>query len=378
MDAPATVIPGIRSPAGLPTAAKTDAVPASLITFHIAQQAAQQATRAADTAMRAAARSTAANSARLDAIMFDAHQAATEAERYARLAAEEEQAGNPATSLNFTALAIIRAVHAQRTAGVPCTAEALAALIERKRTEVEIREAARTEREHAAAYEAELRSSTGMDADNRLRLEFAKSTAREEVPSWGWSRGMLRAMEIAQAGMLYRRNGFAWHSRDPGQFSGGRRVARQRVLMLADAGFLAIGRGADRAITPTPMGETALYLAHLHPEGLHPDDRSAHEARLAAGRRRGRSREEIKSAAKRLRPLGRYLLRTFKRPVTLAEQNVRAAEEAEQTWETEGGALSCEPHRPRPPRRAMPRQLSFAAGGHPQAGAPRPESARAP
>ncbi|MFE1189930.1 hypothetical protein [[Kitasatospora] papulosa] len=281
--------------------------------------------------MRAAARSTAANSARLDTIMFEAHRAATDAERYARLAAEEERAGNPATGRNFTALAIARAVDAQRTAGVPCTAKALAALIERRRTEAEIQKEARAEREREAAYEAEQRATTGMDADNRVRLWVAKSTAQQEVPSWGWSRGMLRAMEVAQAGKLYRRDGYAWQSRDPGQFTGGRKVARERVLMLANAGFLAVGREADRAITLTPMGETALYLARLHPDGLHPDDRTAHQARLAAGRRRGASREEVKGAARRLRPLDRHFLRSFKRPVTLAEQNARAAMVAEQT-----------------------------------------------
>ncbi|SCF87354.1 hypothetical protein GA0115259_1039910 [Streptomyces sp. MnatMP-M17] len=372
MHAPPTVTPGIRSSADAPTASTPAEVPGCPAT-RIAQQAAREATRAADTAMRAAARSTAANSARLDTIMFEAHQAATDAERYARLAAEEERAGNPATGRNFTALAIARAVDAQRTAGVPCTAEALAALIERQRTEAEIQEEARAERERDAAYEAEQRATTGMDADNRVRLEVAKSTARQEVPSWGWSQGMLRAMEAAQARKLYRRDGYAWQSRDPGQFTGGRRVARERVLMLASAGFLAVGRGADRAITMTPMGETALYLAQLHPDGLHPDDRTAHQARLAAGRRRGRSRDEVKAAARRLRPLDRHFLRSFKRPVTLAEQNARAALEAEQTWESDGGAI-CEPRRPQPPNRAVSRQLSFSLRHQPSADAPRPET----
>lgn len=375
MDAPTTMIPGIRPANGTPITPKPATVPGepadSLTVSHIAQQA----TRAADTAMRAAARSTVANSARFESIMFAAHQAATDAQRYARIAAEEEQAGNPATGRNFTARAIASAVQAQRMAEVPCTVEALAALIESKLTEAESREVARAERERAAAYEAELRAATGMDADNRLRLEVARSTAREEVPKLGWSRGMVRTMEIAHAGRLYRRDGFAWGSGRRGQFTGGRRVARERVLMLANAGFLAIGRGADRAITPTPMGETALYLTHLHSEGVHPDDRTAHQARLAASRGRGRSRDETKAAAKRLRPLERYFLRTFKRPVTLAEQNARATIAADQTWETEGGALTCEP---RSPRGAAPLQLSFTLGDHPLAEAPQLESARAP
>lgn len=387
MGTPASVTPSTCLAAGAPVAPNPLAVPGQsgpLTVSHIAKQAAEQATRAADAAMRAAARSTAANSARRDDIMFAAHQAATDAERYARMAAEEEQAGNHATGRNLTARAVASAVQAQRAAGVPCTAEALAALIERRRTEAEIREAERERRERAAAYEAEMRAATGMDADNRLRQEIVRSTARDEVPKLGWSRGMVRAMEIALAGRLYRRDGFAWASGSPGQFTGGRRVARERVLMLANAGFLAIGRGADRAITATPMGEVALYLAHLHPEGVHADDKSAQEARLVASRKRGRSRDEVKAAAKRLPPLERYVLRTFKRPETLAAQSAKAAVEAEQIWETDGGALApCELRGPQSPGgsrgggRAAPVQLSFFGGRH-SARPPGPATARAP
>ncbi|MFJ3182600.1 hypothetical protein ACIPJN_30000 [Streptomyces sp. NPDC086796] len=344
---------------------------------HIAGQAAKQAVFAADTAMHAAARSTAASS-RLDSVMFAAHKAATEAEHFARLAAEEEQAGNQATSRNLAARAIGYAVSAQQAAGVPCTAQKLAVLVERRRTEAELQEAARAEQERAAAYEAELRASTGMDAENRLLLEIAKYEARDEVPGLGWGRGMVRAMEFALAGRLYRRDGFAWASGSAGLFTGGRRVARERVLMLARAGFLAVGRGSDRSITITAMGEVALYLARLHPEGIHADDRTAHSARLLANRRRGRRSDDVKAAAMTLPPLDRYFLRSFKRPVTLAEQAARAALEAEQTWESEGGALTRGPCTPRLPLRVRPLQLSLPLGNHPSAAPAMSASPRAP
>ncbi|MFJ2218210.1 hypothetical protein ACIQVO_38430 [Streptomyces sp. NPDC101062] len=314
-----------------------------------------------------------ANSRRLDSIMFAAHGAAAEAERFARLAAEEELAGNRATSRSLTARAIENAAKTQQTAGVPCTAQELAVLIERRRTQEELREAAQAEKEWAAAYEAELQAQTGMDAENRLLLERAKDKARDEVPELGWSRGMVRAMEIAQAGRLYRRDGFAWDSGSPGRFTGGRRVARDRVLMLARAGFLAVGRKADRAITITPMGDIALYLVRLHPEGVHADDRAAHTARLAANQKRGRRRDDIKAAAKSLRPLDRYILKSFKLPVTLAEQTARAAIESEQTWESEGGALTREPRRPRPLSGPRSLQLHLPLGSlreHPSTARP--------
>ncbi|WP_217231394.1 hypothetical protein [Streptomyces anulatus] len=327
----------------------------------IAEQAAEQAVLAADAAMRMAARGATTGSG-LDSTTSAAHEAAVEAERFARLAAEEERAGNRATSRNLTARAIEIAVKAQQTAGVPCTAQELAALIERRRAPQELLEAERAEKERAAAYEDELRAETGMDAENRLRLEIAKYTARDEVPKLGWSRGMVRAMEIAQAGRLYRRDGSAWDGGSPGRFTGGRRVARERVLMLARASFLTVGHKGTRAITTTPTGDIALYLVRLHPEGVHADDRTAHAARLAANRKRERRSDDVKAAARSLRPLDRYVLRSFEQPVTLAEQAARSAVEAEQTWESEGGALAPESCNTRPPGGLRSLQLSLPLG----------------
>lgn len=305
----------------------------------VAQQAAALAVQAADTAMHAVIRSTAANSSRLDSIMFAAHEAATEAERFARMAVTDAQTGEQGTCHAFAVRAIAYAAQAQQMVGVDRSAAALTKQIERARTEEDRREAERAERESAAVYEAEMRAKTGMDADNRLRLEIARLNAEEVVPTMGWSTGMVRAMEIAQAGRLYRRDGFMRDGGVPGRWTGGRRVSRERVRMLAAAGFLVIGRGEDRKITPTPMGEAALYLAHLHPQGVHPDDKSAHAARLAACRSRWRRRDETKAAARKLPPLDRFTLRRVKRPVTLAEQEARAAGQASQTWEDDGGAI---------------------------------------
>ncbi|WP_158718300.1 DUF6884 domain-containing protein [Streptomyces albus] len=303
--------------------------------LRVAERAAALAVQAADAAMHAVAHSRGRDTSRLDAVMFAAHEAANDAERYARMAAEDAAAGQARTVRAFAARAVTCAVDAQRTAGVEESAAELSALLERQRTAAEQEEAERERRERDARIEAELRAETGMDAENRVRLELATLTAAEKVPALGWSVGMVRAMEVAEAGRLVQRDGFAWDGR--------RKVARHRVLALANAGFLRIGRGADRRITPTPMGSLALYLARLAPEHVHPDDKSAYEARMAAvGRRRGMSKEDRKRAAHRLPPLDPHLVRRFVRPVTLAEQEAlaaREAEAAEHVWEDEGGAV---------------------------------------
>ncbi|MEU2086844.1 DUF6884 domain-containing protein [Streptomyces albus] len=310
-------------------------VPTTPTCLQLAERAAALAVQAADAAMHAVARSRGRDTSRLDAVMLAAHEAANDAERYARMAAEDAAAGQARTVRAFAARAVTCAVDAQRAAGVEESAAELSALLERQRTAAEQEEAERERREWDARIEAELRAETGMDAENRVRLELATLTAAEKVPALGWSVGMVRAMEVAEAGRLVRRDGFAWDGR--------RKVARHRVLALANAGFLAIGRGADRRITPTLMGSLALYLARLAPEHVHPDDKSAYEARMAAvGRRRGMSKEDRKRAARRLPPLDPHLVRRFVRPVTLAEQEAlaaREAEAAEQVWEDEGGAV---------------------------------------
>ncbi|WP_338059637.1 XF1762 family protein [Streptomyces nanshensis] len=303
--------------------------------LQVAKQASVLAARAADEAMYAAARSRAGETARLDAVMLAAHEQATEAERLARLAAKNAGIGDGSTARALALRAVSHAALAQQTAGIEETAAELATSLVRQRSALE----RRAERDAAAETEAELRAATGMDEHNRVQLDVARSTAVDAVPALGWSRGHLRAMEAADAGRLYRRDGRAWDGGTPGRWDGGRPVARERVLMLASAGFLAICRGKDRRIIVTPMGSLALYLARLYPDGVFADDKAAYAARLAACRRPWSRKDELKEAARRLRPLDEHTLRTFTWPVTIAEQEAQAAELAHGAWEDDGGAV---------------------------------------
>ncbi|WP_431985262.1 hypothetical protein [Streptomyces qinglanensis] len=117
-----------------------------------------------------------------------------------------------------------------------------------------------------------------MDAGNRVRLEVARSKAARVVPALGWTTGMVRAVQTAAAGRLTHHDGACWHGR--------RRVARHRVQMLTNGGFLTTAAVEDSRLAVTPAGELALYLARLAPEHVHPDDASAYAARLRAVSRR--------------------------------------------------------------------------------------------
>ncbi|MEV0778889.1 hypothetical protein [Streptomyces sp. NPDC050428] len=303
--------------------------PAASTLVQVARRAAVLAVEAADTAMEAVCRSRKGNTGPLEEVMRAAHEAATEAERYAGLAAQDAALGQERALRGFAARAIECARRAQDVAGVEGTAAALAGLVERKLTAAEQAAAERAAREQAAVIEAEMRAETGRDEENRLRLVLARLTAEEEVPKLGWSSGMVSLMEQAAAGLLRSRDGAVWNGR--------RRVSRERTLMLARAGFLAGADDRDRPVGVTPAGEVALHLARLHPVGIHADDRAAYDARLAASRRRGRSSDDTKAAARRLPALGLRVVRRFVRPVTLAEQEARARQEAADTWEDEGG-----------------------------------------
>lgn len=314
---------------------------------HVAHQAAQLAVQAADEAMHAAARASVDRAARLEERMHAAHAEATEAERHAHSAAQSAQDGQTETVRGLARRAVCRAVSAQQKAGVECSAHGLLPRLERAFSAAERRDAERAEREQAAQIEAEMRAATGMDEENRIRMYVAQATAGDAVPELGWSAGMLRAMTVAEEGRLYRRDGFTWRARTPGVWEGGRKVAKERVRMLADAGFLAVGRGTDPQVTLTPMGAVALYLARLHPQGIHADDRAARLARWEAARRPGRNKEDTEDAARRLPRLDRHTLRLFVRPVTLAEQAKRETEAAVRAWEDDGGPVPGVPT-PRP------------------------------
>jgi hypothetical protein len=121
---------------------------------------------------------------------------------------------------------------------------------------------------------------------------MAEHDARAVVPALGWSRPMADVVTWAA-------NGWLWQNGPDGFRHQGRKVKADRVSMLLDAGFLY--RSADGRVYATADGERAMYLAGLHPAGVHPDDKAAHEARLAVARRdRSRSLEDCKSAARRL------------------------------------------------------------------------------
>ncbi|MFS0691712.1 hypothetical protein [Streptomyces nitrosporeus] len=300
----------------------------------VAQKAVRLASAAADAAERAVARSRGRDTAHLDAAMWAAHAEFLDAQRYAQWVAPDAGAVTASTLRNYVNSAIAAAERAQKAAGTASTASELAELIAEPWTQAMADEEARRERERReeeARYEAEERKRTGMDADNRHRLTMARYIAEKHVPKLGWSKGMVSVMEQAATGQLYRRDGSAWNGR--------RRVSRERTLMLARAGYLSVGRGQDRRIRVTPMGDTALFLVRLHSEGIHPDDKTAYEARYVVARRLRRNKEDTKTIARKLPQIDQWTLRRCVRPVTIAEQEARAAELAEQTWADEGGTL---------------------------------------
>ncbi|MEU1827175.1 hypothetical protein ABZ502_32705 [Streptomyces abikoensis] len=325
---------GIETPRPVAAAPEQTRVDATREFAEVAQRAVTLASEAADAAELAVCRSRARDTERLDEAMFAAHAEFVSAEQYARWVVQDAGTVTASTLRNYTTRAIEAAERAQQAAGLACTASQLAELIAEPWTQAMAEEQARQERERreeAEQYEAGERDRTGMDADNRHRLTMARYLAQDEVPKLGWSKAMVSVMEQAAGGQLYRKDGFTWNGR--------RRVKKERVLMLVQAGYLSIGRGQDQRILMTPMGDTALFLARLHPEGIHPDDRTAYEARFAVARRLRRNKEDTKSMARRLPRLNAWTLRRCVRPVTIAEQQARAAEIAEQTWADEGGAI---------------------------------------
>lgn len=105
------------------------------------------------------------------------------------------------------------------------------------------------------------------------------------------------------------------------------------------AGYLAAVDAADgvSVLVPTPSGQVALELARLHPAGLYENDKAAYEARYARVAKRHKRMDDKKAAARRLPALGSGTVRRYQRPVTLVEQEERAAREAAEQWEDEGG-----------------------------------------
>ncbi|MFF2928051.1 hypothetical protein ACFVTP_37635 [Streptomyces celluloflavus] len=309
--------------------------------LRVAREAAELAVAAADEAMNAVCRSRSGNAARLEQVMHAAHREATEAEGYAARA--QQWAADPQmpdSALNYCARgAVDHAVRAQAAAGVEVTAAALRTALERKLTPQEHAERESQRRREEAEREAAERAATGMDSDNRHLVAMNVYLAEGIVPALGWTAGHVRVLEAAETGRLYWLNGQARKAAEHGVWSGGRRISRERTQDLRAAGFLVAVDAADGAsvLALTPMGQVALELARLYPAGLHESDKAAYEARYARVAKRHKRMDDKKAAARRLPALGGGTVRRYRRPVTLVEQEARAAREAVEQWEDEGG-----------------------------------------
>ncbi|QHC33896.1 DUF6248 family natural product biosynthesis protein [Streptomyces sp. HF10] len=308
--------------------------------LRVAREAAALATAADDLALSAACRSTPRIEAHRDEVMHAVHREAVEAEGHAARA--EQYAADPSmpdSALRYCASgAVDYAVRAQEAAGVEATAAALRAELERKLTPAEHAERESERRRAEAEQEAEERAATGMDADNRHLARMNDYLAESAVPLLGWTAGHVRVLEAAETGRLYQRDGQVRQAAERGTWSGGRKVSRERTQDLHAAGFLVVVDAADgaRVLAATPMGQVALELARLHPAGLYESDKAAYEARYARVAKRYKRMDDKKAAARRL-PALEHGVGRYRRPVTLVEQEARAAREAAEQWEDEGG-----------------------------------------
>ncbi|MCY0924475.1 hypothetical protein OS965_41460 [Streptomyces sp. H27-G5] len=252
--------------------------------IRVARTAAALAEAAADEAMNAVCRSRTGNTTHLDQIMHAAHKEACQARKFADWTAEWES-GDVADHvvIGYAGGAVDAAIRAQSAAGVEVTAAALRAELERPLTAVELAERENERRRAEAQEEAEQRAATGMDQDNRRHAENNRWFAQEYVPELGWTAGHVRVLEAAADRRLYWRGRQAWRAARPGQWSGGRKISRERTEALYAARFLTAERQTDgtRILAPTPMGAVALEYARLYPDGLHNSDRAAYEARYA-------------------------------------------------------------------------------------------------
>lgn len=308
--------------------------------LRVARQAAELAAAADDMALSAACRSSSRTEAHREEIMHAVHREAVEAEGHAARAEQWAADPNmPDSALRYCARgAVDHAVRAQAAAGVEATAAALRTELERKLTPEEYAERESEQRRAEAEREAEERAATGMDADNRHLARMNGYLAESAVPLLGWTAGHVRVLEAAETGRLYQRDGQVRQAAEHGVWSGGRKVSRDRTQDLHAAGFLVVVDASDgvRRLAATPMGQVALELARLHPAGLYESDKAAYEARYARVAKRHKRMDDKKAAARRL-PALEHGVGRYRRPVTLVEQEARAAREAAEQWEDEGG-----------------------------------------
>jgi hypothetical protein len=290
--------------------------PTAQTCLRVARQAAELAVAAADEAMNAVCRSRSGSTARLEEVMHAAGTESVEAERYAALAEEwAVDPDMPERSLHYCASrAVDHAVRAQDAAGVEVTAAALRTELERKLTPQEHAERESERRREEAEREAADRAATGMDSDNRHLAAMNAYLAKDAVPALGWTAGHVRALEAAETGRLYWRDGQARHAAEHGVWSGGRRISRERTQDLHAARFLTAVRAADgaRVLVLTPAGQVALELARLYPQGLYESDRAAYEARYARVAKRHKRMDDKKAAARRLPALEDGAVRRYR------------------------------------------------------------------
>ncbi|MFF8387722.1 hypothetical protein ACF053_29350 [Streptomyces kanasensis] len=338
--------------------------------LRVAREAAALAAAADDQALNAACRSSSGNAARLEKVMHAVHTEAVEAERYATLA--EQWAADPEmpdSALHHCARrAVDHAVLAQETAGAEVTAAALRTELERRLTPEERAERESERRRAEAEQEAAERAATGMDSDNRHLAVMNGYLAENAVPLLGWTAGHMRVLEAAAAGRLYWHDGQARQAAAHGMWSGGRRISRQRTQDLRGAGFLLAvdAAGGATVLAPTPMGQVALELARLYPAGLYDSDKAAYEARYARVSKRYRRMDDKKAAARRLPALEYGAVSRYRRPATLVEQEARAAREATEQWEDEGGYCpGVEAPRPTASARTAPARAAEATASLP-------------
>ncbi|GGY71129.1 hypothetical protein GCM10010363_60350 [Streptomyces omiyaensis] len=325
--------------------------------LRIARAAAGLAVAAADHATDAVCHSRSGSTVRLEEAMHAAHAQALEAEKYAGWAAgwQAESTGEHVLR-RYATRAADAAIRAQAAAGVEMTAAALRSQLDQAPTAQEHAERESERRREEARQEAEERAETGLDADNRHQARMNAYYAESAVPALGWTAGHVRVLEAAATGRLYWRDKQARQAAQHGQWEGGRKISAERTRALYGARFLTAVRQADgtRLLTLSPMGQAALELARLHPEGLYATDQDAYQARYDRAAKRHRRSDDKKAAARRLPPLDAVVLRLYRRPMTLAEQELRAQRDAAAQWEGEGG--SC-------PGVQTPRPAAEAAAG---------------
>ncbi|MFI5748972.1 hypothetical protein ACIBBE_24260 [Streptomyces sp. NPDC051644] len=272
--------------------------------------------------------------------MHTSHAHTLEAARYAALAREDHAAGELRPLPNYALSAISACCRAQMAADVPdTTADLIAVLDSYKSPEELLREAeqkARSEQE----YEEQQRAATDMDAPNRAKRYRDVGTATQVIPQLGWSRQMVQAVEYADDGRLWLdSNGTARLINRAGV--PGRVVASSRIRLLRQAGYLRSENDSEAHLLVTPEARRALYLADLHPEGIHRDDRAAHAARLKVALTRRRGKQNARNEAARLPRMDVWAMRhADDLPATLTQQR-EVIEEQRRTEEEKATEKVC-------------------------------------